>query len=185
MSNMPTRTKPSKEPIPISPNHNMVTRGMTTRYSTAAVLNTYELLEAILCELPMVQILEVRHVCKTWNKVIKQSKPLRTKLFLYPQPRNSLWIMDRKSLVLKPYEFGSRERLGDHWMHGQAVSRPSIVNPLLFKHDPTLRSPLGVRAMVCEAMYLTASPNMSKRSSIVHQVCLSDPSSEETLEANK
>lgn len=150
----------------------MVTRGMTTRYSTAAVLNTYELLEAIILELPMQQILDIRRVSKTWKAIIDRSKPLRTKLFLEPETSKCLWVMDRRSLHLRPYEWGARERLGERWMQNQAVSRPSVANPLLFKHDDALRSSLRRRALICEGLNFTASPDLTKQesNSIVHKV---------------
>lgn len=161
------RVKPS--PTPRS--HAMLTRRITTRQSTAAVLDTYELLEAILHELPMEKILEVRQVSKSWDSLVKNSKPLRTKLFLEAEPRTCLWSLDRATLKLRPYEWGSREKMGEAWMQTQFLSRPSIANPLLFSHDPILRSPLAIRALTCEGLHFTASPDLAKKRSIVHEVC--------------
>lgn len=166
-----THVKAAREACLSPRSHHMVTRAVSTRHSTAAVLQTYELLEAILNELPMQKILEARRVSKSWHTVIKRSKPLRAKLFLEAEPRKCLWSLDRATLKLRPYEWGSRERLGEEWMQTQYLSRPSIANPLLFSHDAMLRSPVEIRALTCEGLNFTASPDLSKQRSIVHEVC--------------
>lgn len=175
---MPTRglaaqIEPVERPKQTQRSHAMVTRAVSTRHATAAVLHTYELLESILSALPLQKILDVRRVSKSWDAVIKRSKPLRTMLFLEAEPKKSLWVLDRNTFDLKPYEWGAREQRGEDWMHSQALSRPSICNPLLFKHDVNLRSCLKNRALTCEGLYLTAAPDLAKRRSIYHEVRLS------------
>lgn len=47
-----------------------------------AALDTYELLERVLTNLPMKQLFVVQRVSLTWKAVIERSQPLQKKMFL-------------------------------------------------------------------------------------------------------
>lgn len=124
------------------------------------VLQTAELLEAILLELPMVDLLLAQAVCKTWQDIIQRSTPIQRALFLAPpsQPQSIAyldWRLDDKSY----YEFRSPYlKLGDHLRGETLTGRPKpyashwgrtrydigryrvFVNPLLAKVFPVLRA---------------------------------------------
>ena len=62
--------------------------------ASTAVAQTYELLEAILSELPLTNIVNLRRVNKTFDSVIQTSLPIRLKVGT-PEPRGQAWVWDR------------------------------------------------------------------------------------------
>lgn len=58
------------------------------------VLDTTELLEAILLLLPLPDLLRVQAVCRQWQQVIQSSSPLQEKLFLRPAKQDTTWLVE-------------------------------------------------------------------------------------------
>lgn len=80
----------------------MLTRRITTAFARNAVLDTTELLEKIILELPMEDILNsTKMVNKRWSCVIICSKSIQRKLFLYPEPQTNGWVFDTKTRELR------------------------------------------------------------------------------------
>ena len=95
--------------------------------SVDKVLGNYELLEHILLDLPMKKLFVVQRVSPTWEAMIRRSKSIQKKMFLYadctaPEP------------PLVAHEFG----LGDYYEYEASSIQ---LNPALVRRCGSLRDP--------------------------------------------
>lgn len=140
-----------------SKSHRMETR-TTKRYNTyKKVLNTGELLEKIIFELPPSAIVKLRRVNKTWNHIIMTLPCIRKKIFLDAEPLTDVWIFDSANSVLRPYT-EALEGSGS-WPGYKSHCTPAILNPMLFARDDNLVHLLD-RARICEKIRFIARPDM-------------------------
>ncbi|KAK4619610.1 hypothetical protein CLAFUW4_11501, partial [Fulvia fulva] len=179
---------------PRSSTHIMSTRGVTTQQSRDAVMDTAELFEAILLQLPLSDLITYRSVNKTWFQTIHNSPKLMQKLFLSPTPADThpLWIYNHHHATLATYSTRNEDiraiktesqfKAYELWRKQHFMMRPSLLNPILLTTDPPhLRGPLLRRASLCESIRFRFAPDLRKRSkpNIYHEMYLTQPPVEE------
>ncbi|EME41878.1 hypothetical protein DOTSEDRAFT_26989 [Dothistroma septosporum NZE10] len=179
---------------PRTSTHVMSTRAITMQQSCDAVIDTAELFEAILLQLPMTDLINYRLVNKTWFRTIHGSPRLMQRLFLAPKMADShpLWIYDHQHITLKEYttrdvdlraiQTKSQYAAYETWRKQHRMMRPSILNPIMLTSDASqLRGSLLRRASHCEIIRLRFSPNLRNLGSpnIYHEMFLCQPPVEE------
>ena len=79
--------------------------------TVACVLDTTELLEAILAQLPPIDLLRLRRVCRRWKNVVQESTLLQRKLFLEMKLMNGTDTLSLhaafRSLIISMYRLSS------------------------------------------------------------------------------
>lgn len=118
----------------------MVTRGKSTAAARSAVLDTAELLAAILSDLPVNDLIKVRLVSRQWESMIAAFPALQRKLFLRKHKFTSTWVLDNRTKVLKKFDPIKDSQRGKEWFDRQGRCDPAIVNTLLFARDPACTS---------------------------------------------
>ena len=121
-----------------------VTRSVTKAAPCQAVLNTVELLELILLQLPAQDLFVLQRVCQRWQQVMVESAAILKKLFFLPgDAPKQRWVVntplfprDRMSqcstnCYLDDYHFHILPK-GQCPDHGVQVVTPARLNPLLY-----------------------------------------------------
>ena len=164
-----------------SKSHRMETRA-TRRYRTYnKVLNTGELLEKIIFELPPSAIVRLRRVNKTWKHIIMTLPCIRKKIFLDAEPLTKRWVYDNHYGVLRPYTEGMEAMSDGQWGPRQSECAPSMLNPMLFRREDRAEPlPLHDRAKLCETVRFAARPDIhldlsGAGSSIYHGMFVTQP----------
>jgi len=68
--------------------------------ASTAVFTTYELLKSILQQVSMYDLVRARRVSKEWHSLVKQSLPLRQKLFLAPISSDYLSLDETRTVAI-------------------------------------------------------------------------------------
>lgn len=89
---MPDSTAQTAGSIAQTTDSTSSTAGLATYEACDKVLDTAELLEAIILCLPAIKIFGVRRVSKTWLAAILASKNIQRKAFLLPIPVEEQWV---------------------------------------------------------------------------------------------
>jgi len=147
----------------IAVRHRMVTRAATTNAVRKAVLETNELLEAVLSQLPMQNLLLVRRVCKAWNALILTSPRILRKLFLAPERDTKEWIINRETRVVMQYSESNIKRYGRQGSDRQGSIITGKLNPLLLTGETDeVKNAMTheQRYERCETLTLTCRPNL-------------------------
>ncbi|KAF2091927.1 hypothetical protein K490DRAFT_61373 [Saccharata proteae CBS 121410] len=99
--------------------------------ATEAVLQSVELLEMMLYELPMRDLLLAQRVCTRWQAVILGSKHLQRALFLEPTANGPVHARLAKRTNLDEPDYAYIDRFGVEHTAKEFESNGFVVNPLL------------------------------------------------------
>lgn len=108
------------------------------------VFGTAELLEQIICYLPMKKVIDVQLVAKQWNNVIAGSPSIQEKLFTRRESEGQeIWVLVKRKPVRGPI-YDRPKRVEALPPPGTLVLTPVTLNPMLHE-TRTWREPNGFR----------------------------------------
>ncbi|KAF2208089.1 hypothetical protein CERZMDRAFT_101786 [Cercospora zeae-maydis SCOH1-5] len=109
-----------------------VTRLMKVNAPRQAVLNTAELLENIILQLPVRSIYSAYRVCTQWKALVDTSKEVKKKLFLIPTAKEQVWEIERcggrVTISPAPENMALSERQPGHC--ALRTKSPSLLQPV-------------------------------------------------------